>query len=65
MIMSDIGVETSEQICESVRKKVKERGITEPNDIMELIYEVVSEIMGDDTGLDLTKSPAVIMVGFK
>ncbi len=62
MIMSDIGVETSEQICESVRKKVKERGITEPNDIMELIYEVVSEIMGDDTGLDLTKSPAVIMV---
>lgn len=62
MIMSDIGVETSEQICESVRKKVKERGITDPNDIMELIYEVVSEIMGDDTGLDLTKSPAVIMV---
>lgn len=62
MIMSDIGVETSEQICESVRKKVKERGITDPNDIMELIYEIVSEIMGDDTGLDLTKSPAVIMV---
>lgn len=62
MIMSDIGVETSEQICDSVRKKVKERGITDPNDIMELVYEVVSEIMGDDTGLDLTKSPAVIMV---
>lgn len=62
MIMSDIGVETSEEICDRVRKKVKERGITNPNDIMELIYEVISEIMGDDTGLDLTKSPAVIMV---
>lgn len=62
MIMSDIGVETSEEICDRVRRLVKERGITDPNDIMELIYEVISEIMGDDTGLDLTKSPAVIMV---
>lgn len=62
MIMSDIGVETSEEICDRVRKLVKERGITDPNDIMELIYEVISDIMGDDTGLDLTKSPAVIMV---
>ncbi len=62
MIMSDIGVETSVEICDRVRKKVKERGITDPNDIMELIHEVVSEIMGDDTGLDLSVSPAVIMV---
>ena len=62
MIMSDIGVDTSVEICERVRKKVKERGITDPQQIMELIHEVISEIMGDDTGLDLTKSPAVIMV---
>ena len=62
MIMSDIGVDTSVEICERVRKKVKERGITDPQEIMELIHEVISEIMGDDTGLDLTKSPAVIMV---
>lgn len=62
MIMSDIGVDTSVEICERVRRKVKERGITDPQEIMELIHEVISEIMGDDTGLDLTKSPAVIMV---
>ncbi|MDE7365461.1 MAG: signal recognition particle-docking protein FtsY [Ruminococcus sp.] len=62
MIMSDIGVETSEEICDRVRKKVKERGITDPKDIMEIIYEVISEIMGEDTGLDMTNSPAVIMV---
>ena len=62
MIMSDIGVETSVEICERVRKLVKERGITDPNDIMELIHEVISDIMGDDTGLDLSVSPAVIMV---
>lgn len=62
MIMSDIGVETSEEICSRLRKKIKERGITDPALIMELIQEVISDIMGDDTGLDLTKSPAVIMV---
>ncbi len=62
MIMSDIGVETSEQICEQLRKKIKERGITDPKEIMELIHEVIAEMMGDDTGLDLSVSPAVIMV---
>lgn len=62
MIMSDIGVETSVEICNRLRKKIKERGITDPNEIMELIQEVIGEIMGDDTGLDLTNSPAVIMV---
>lgn len=62
MIMSDIGVETSEEICDRLRKKIKERGVTDPAEIMELIQEVIGEIMGDDTGLDLTKSPAVIMV---
>ncbi len=62
MIMSDIGVETSEEICTRLRKKIKERGITDPQEIMELLHEVISEIMGDDTGLDLSVSPAVIMV---
>ncbi len=62
MIMSDIGVETSEEICNCLRKKIKERGITDPKMIMELIQEIIGEIMGDDTGLDLTVSPAVIMV---
>ena len=62
MIMSDIGVETSVEICERLRKKIKERGITDPAEIMELIQEIIGEIMGDDTGLDLTATPAVIMV---
>lgn len=62
MIMSDIGVETSEEICDRLRGKIKERGVTDPAEIMELIQEVIGEIMGDDTGLDLSKSPAVIMV---
>lgn len=62
MIMSDIGVDTSVEICERLRKKIKERGITDPAMIMELLEEVISEIMGDDISLDMENKPAVIMV---
>ena len=62
MIMSDMGVETSVGICEELRKRIKERGITDPSLIMELIQEIVAEMMGDDTELDLSLKPSVIMV---
>lgn len=62
MIMSDMGVETSVQICEELRKRIKERGVTDPSLIMEMIQEIIAEMMGDDTGLDLSVSPSVIMV---
>jgi len=62
MIMGDMGVETSEEICTRLRKLIKERGVTDPAMIMELIQEIVSDMMGDDTGIDLSGKPAVIMV---
>ncbi|MCI7803614.1 MAG: signal recognition particle-docking protein FtsY, partial [Oscillospiraceae bacterium] len=40
----------------------KERGVTDPSLIMEMIQEIIAEMMGDDTGLDLSVSPSVIMV---
>ena len=62
MIMSDMGVETSVQICEELRKRIKEQGITDPSVIMDMIQEIVFEMMGEDIGLDLSKAPSVIMV---
>ena len=62
MIMGDMGVETSVEICGKLRQLIKERGVTDPSMIMELIQEIVAEMMGDDTGLDLSTSPSVIMV---
>ncbi len=48
MIMGDMGAETASAICDSLRERVKERGITDPNDIMGLIQEIISEMMGED-----------------
>lgn len=62
MIMSDMGAETSVRICEELRKRIKERGVTDPSLIMDMIQEIISEMMGEDNGLDLSVSPAVIMV---
>ena len=62
MIMSDRGVETSVEICEKLRKRVKERGVTDPGKIMELIQEIISEMMGEDVALDLSTTPSIILV---
>ena len=62
MIMGDMGAETAVQICDRLRGLVKERGITDPNDIMGLIQEITSDMMGEDEGLNLSTKPSVILV---
>ncbi len=62
MIMGDMGVETSEEICDRLRKLVKERGVKDPAKIMDLIEEIIGDMMGDDTALDLSTTPSIIMV---
>ena len=62
MIMSDMGVETSEEICQRLRKRVKEEGVTDPSLIMGLIQNIIREMLGTDTELDIENKPAIIMV---
>ena len=56
MIMSDMGVETSEEICQRLRKRVKEEGVTDPSLIMGLIQDIIREMLGTDTELDINCS---------
>lgn len=62
MIMGDMGAETAVEICDRLRDMVKERGITDPNDIMGLIQEITAGMLGEDEGLDLSTKPSVILV---
>ncbi len=62
MIMGDMGADTAIQICDQLRDMVKERGITDPNDIMGLIQEITTGMLGEDEGLDLSTKPSVILV---
>ncbi len=62
MIMSDMGVQTSTEICNQLRKKIKERGITDPKEIMALLEEVITDMIGEDQLLDISTKPSIIMV---
>ena len=62
LVMSDIGVETSVFICDELRKKVKENGVTDPTEIKKLLRETISGIMGETKPLVLDTKPSLILV---
>lgn len=62
LVMSDIGVETSVEICERLRKRIKETGITDPPEIKNLMKEIIVDMLGEDEGLRLETKPSVILV---
>ncbi|MBQ4225302.1 MAG: signal recognition particle-docking protein FtsY [Oscillospiraceae bacterium] len=62
LIMCDIGVETSEDICAKLRKKVKEQGLTRPADIIPALKDIIADMLGEDKKLDLSTKPSVILV---
>ena len=63
LIMADVGVDTSLYIISELRKRVKEKKITEPEFVKGEISEIVSEMLSkNDNTLNTDKLPAVIMV---
>ena len=62
LIMSDIGVNTSMDICNKLRQKVKETGITDPKEIKSLMQDIVSDMLGEDVGLKINTKPSIILV---
>ena len=62
LIMADIGVKTAQDICESLRKRVKAEGITEPAVIKSCIKEIISDMLTGDSALNLSTKPSVILV---
>lgn len=62
LIMSDVGVATSEEICARLRKGVKERGIADSEGVRELMKEIVSDMMDGDSSLRISTKPSVILV---
>lgn len=63
LITADIGVETSLEIIEKVREKVKEERIKEPKDVYGCLKEVLREILGEENNkIDLDDTPKIILV---
>ncbi len=62
LITSDIGVVTSEKICDELRIRVKQKGITDPMQVKDLLKEIIAEMLGDEVPLDMSTVPSVILV---
>lgn len=62
LITCDIGVETSLDICGELRKKVKEKGITDPALIKDELKEIIAEMLGEDKKIDTSTTPTVILI---
>jgi fused signal recognition particle receptor len=62
LIMADIGVETSVEIIDRLRERVKAEKVHEVSEVKGLIVTIISEMLKEDkTELELT-SPSVILV---
>lgn len=62
LIASDVGVNITEEIIENLRDTIKERRISEPEDARLALMEIIEESIGENEGLKLSTSPAVILV---
>ncbi len=62
LVMSDIGMETSMFLCGELRKKVKEKGVTNPTEIKVLLNEIIAETLNGDADLHLNTKPSIILV---
>ena len=62
LVMSDIGVKTAVDICDMLRKKIKETGVTDTSELKTMMRDIIIEMLGEDKGLDLKTKPSVILV---
>ena len=63
LISSDIGVTTSFELVERLRKEVKIQKIFEPSELTQVLQELITELLGKEETLNLAKQgPSIILV---
>ena len=62
LIMSDIGGKTSEKIVSELKNRVKEEKIKDTGDVKAALKEIIAGMLGEDSRLDLSTKPSVILV---
>ena len=62
LVMGDVGIVTAEKICDELRRRVKQEGITDPAMIYGLLSEVITEMLRGGQELHTSTKPSVILV---
>ena len=62
LIEADVGVETTEEIIDELRERIKDGRLKEPEQINGAIKEIITEMIGEGEELKLETSPSVVLV---
>lgn len=62
LIMSDVGISTATDICEKLRAKIKETGISEPSKVRELLKEIIAQMLTETEPFKLSTTPSIVFV---
>ena len=63
LIRSDVGVNTSFELVERLRKEVKLRKVSEPSELTLILQELIAELLGEEVPLNFAQQgPSIILV---
>ena len=62
LVMGDVGVTTAGHICGTLRRRVKEEGVKDPNAIMGMLQEIVAQMLRGGEDLQISTRPSMILV---
>lgn len=62
LVMADVGVMTADYICTELRQKVKQERVTDTEQIIAFLKQILTDILGQDNCLKLNTKPSVLVV---
>ena len=62
LIMGDVGVKTAQDICLSLKERVKKEGTKDPKEIKTFLLEIISDMLRGGQELNISTKPSIILV---
>ena len=62
LIMSDVGVNATEEIIERLREQIKDGRLKEKEQVTDALKEILTDMIGEGGDLNLTTTPSIILV---
>lgn len=62
LIEADIGVESTMNILDTLRERLRDERIDDPEEAKEILHEILRSMIGDGEPLNLSATPSVILV---
>lgn len=62
LISSDVGINTSEIICQKLRQEVKNQGEKDSEKIKEILKNIIVEMISSENSLNIKTKPSIILV---